>query len=270
MSQITNSDPRELQRLRGIQQNERKQVRNRYNAQDDRLGIKRGTSAANAEQLRNDTRNNQLDAARSQTLLNQTRTDRNADMAAGRQRGEEIFGNQALGRVDANKSAEIQDILSRRQANLDGFTPQEQEAMRDQNMRSIVQSQQAGSRDLARNQARSGVRGGLAAAQQQSFQAATQGQIADQERQLFLSQIGQKRDALDRFEGSQRTTEQDLLGRQQFNLDQGAREKLGALSTELGMGSLGAAERASIMQQVLGERGNRMSQTIAQQTKSRF
>lgn len=248
---------------------QRKDVRRQYESQDARLGLKKGTSAARADALRQEAENTRISNQRQAQLLAQNRAGRDADLAQGRKRGEEIFGNDALGRVNAEKSAEIADILNRRKAQLEGYTPEEQQAMREQNMKSIVQGQQAGARDLQRQQARSGVRGALASNQQQSLQAGNQAQLADQERQLFLSQIAEKRGALDKFEGSQRDTEKDILTRQQFNLDQKAREKLGALTTEMGMGSLGAAERASVMQQVLGESANRSAQDIAQQTKGK-
>jgi hypothetical protein len=244
-------------------------LKKQYEQQDARLGLKKGTSAARADQMRQEAENTRIANQRQAQLLATTKANRDVDLAQGRKRGEEIFGNDALGRINAEKSTEIADILNRRKAQLEGYTPEEQQAMREQNMKSIIQGQQAGARDLQRQQARSGVRGALASNQQQSLQAGNQAQLADQERQLFLSQIAEKRGALDKFEGSQRATEQDILGRQQFNLDQRAREKLGALTTEMGMGSLGAAERASVMQQVLGESANRSAQDIAQQTKGK-
>lgn len=217
------------------------------------------------------------------------RENRDADLLRGRARGQELFGNNALGRVGEQRSGAISNILNQRQANmtrsgdiaeilaqrkaqLQGYTPEEQQAMREQNTAEIYRNQSAGARDLARQQARSGVRGALGAAQQSAFQQATQAQLADQERQLFLSNIAEKRGALDKFEGSTRTQEQferegldrlegstrtteaDELARLQYNLDQLAREKAGMLTTEFGYGGLGAQDRAAILQQILGER----------------
>jgi hypothetical protein len=194
---------------------------------------------------------------------------RAADMAAGQARGETLFGGNALGRLNEGRSADVSDILARRQANLAGFTPEEQGAMRDQNMKSILQSQQAGSRDLARQQARSGVRGGLASAQQGAMQMAGQGQLADQERQLFLENIAQKRGALDQFEQSQTGAEATERGLQQYNQAQAAKELLGKLSTEMGYGSLGSADRAAAMQSALGEKTLSGSKDIAEMTKGK-
>ena len=216
-------------------------------------------------QLEDEARGNQ----RQIELEERNKKNLEADLAQGRARGQDLFGNEALGRVNAQRSADIADILARRKAQLEGFTPEEQQAMREQNMGAIFSNQQAGSRDLARQQARSGVRGALGAAQQAAFQQATQGQLADQERQLFLANIAEKRDALGRLEGSQRATEADELARQQFNLGQLGREKAGMLTTEFGYGGLGAQERAAALQQILGESGAASSERIAQATKGK-
>lgn len=206
------------------------------------------------EEERKQMRQAALFEAQERRLQNQYRAARDADLARGKQRGEQIFGNQALGRIDDARSKEIQDILSARKSNLSGFSTEEQQAMRDQNLAAILQGQKAGARDLARQQARAGVRGSIAGAQQQALQTATQGQLADQERQLFLNQIAERRSALDKFEGSQTAAEQSELGRKQFNLSQANKELLGKLSTEMGYGGLGAAERASAVQSVVGDK----------------
>lgn len=203
------------------------------------------------------------------TRLKTLQRGREQDLASGRKRGEQIFGKQALGRVDEARSASMADILARRQANLEGFTADEQGAMRDQNMKQILAGQQAGVRDLARQQARSGVRGGLASAQQGAMQMAGQGQLADQERQLFLENIAQKRGALDQFEQSQTGAEATELSKKQYNQSQAAKELMGKLSTELGFGSLGASDRASAMQAALGEKALSGSKEIAEATKGK-
>jgi hypothetical protein len=141
--------------------------------------------------------------------------------------------------------------------------------MRDQNMKSILQGQQAGARDLARNQARAGVRGGLASAQQGAFAQQGQGQLADQERQLFLENIAQKRGALDQFEQSQTGAEATDLGKLQYNQSQAAKELLGKLSTEMGYGSLGSADRSAAMQSALGEKALSASKEIAEANKGK-
>lgn len=161
------------------------------------------------------------------------RQGREQDLASGRARGEEVFKAGALGRIS------------------EGFSPEEQQAMREQNLKAITQGQQAASRNLARQQAMSGVRGPLAAAQQSQQNLGAQGQLADQERQLFLENIANKRAG------------------QQFNIGQGEKELAGRMSTEMGYGSLGAAERAAAMQSVLGDKALLGSKDIARQTKGK-
>ncbi len=194
---------------------------------------------------------------------------RNLDLKAGRDRGQEIFGNQALGRLDTSRSSDVADILARRKEQLGGYTPEEQQAMREQNMAAIVNTQKAGSRDLARQQARSGVRGALASNQQAQYQLGTQGQLADQERQLFLNNIAAKRDALSGYEQSVGGAEKGELERQQFNLGQGEKELQGKLSTEFGYGGLGAQERSAAMQSILGDKAIKSSKDIAAITKGK-
>lgn len=194
---------------------------------------------------------------------------RKRDLKAGEALGKKFFGENSLGSVGSERSSAVQDILARRQSQLEGYTPEEQQAMRENNMKSVVQAQQAGSRDLARQQSRSGVRGALASAQQGAFGQQSQAQLADQERQLFLQQIAEKRGALDKFEGSQRTSEADEFGRKQFDIGQREKEKAGQLTTSLGVAGLGAGERAAAMQSILGDKALLGSERIAQMTKGK-
>lgn len=217
------------------------------------------------EQARKDAYYNQQEQRKQQ----QNAAARAADLAKGQARGEQIFGNQALGRVDASRSADMQDVLARRKANLGGYTPEEQQAMREQNMGSILASQKMGARDLARQQARSGVRGALAANQMQAQNLASQGQLADQERQLFLQNIANKRDALGQYEQSAAGMEKGEFDKQAFNLGQGEKELQGKLSTEFGYGGMGAQDRAAALQSVLGSRAEAVSKEIAEKTKGK-
>lgn len=193
------------------------------------------------------------------------RAGREQDLATGRARGEEIFGNQALGRVSSDRSADVADILARRKEALKGYNSQEQQAQREQALQEVLRGQQAGARDLARQQSRAGVRGALAGAQQSAFQQATQKQLADQERQLYLANLAQQQQNLNSYEQSVTGAESGELARQQYNIDQANKELLGKLSTELGYGSLGAAERGAAIQSVLGDKQLSASKDIAAQ-----
>lgn len=202
-------------------------------------------SPENQTRIQNERFNTQLAAAKKA---------RNEDLAEGRARGEELFKEGNLGRVRGQRSADTSDIIAKRKANLQGFTPEEQNAMKEGALKTLDQNAQTSARQLAINQARSGVRGATAAAQSASLQKGLAGAKADQERELFLKNIDNKRAALDALEGTTGRTEADELGREQFNIGQQNKETYGKLSTEMGFGSLGAGERAAVMESVLGQR----------------
>lgn len=194
---------------------------------------------------------NEIDREKYNTMLQDTRNAREEDMARGRQRGNELFGDGQLGRLEEGRAAEVADVIARRKANLNGFSSEEQGAMRD-NQRSLDQSTQGQIRQLKGQQAAAGVRGPAALAQQGQLVQQNQQAKADQERQLFVSQIAERRNALDKLEGSTNDARKEELGRSQFNIGQKNKEKYGQLSTELGFASLGAGERSAIMQRLIG------------------
>jgi hypothetical protein len=118
-------------------------------------------SPENQTRIQNERFNTQLAAARKA---------RNEDMAEGRARGEEIFKEGNLGRVRADRSADTADIIARRKENLKGFSQEEQNAMKEGALKTLDQNAQTSARQLALQQARSGVRGATAAAQSASLQ----------------------------------------------------------------------------------------------------
>jgi hypothetical protein len=170
---------------------------------------------------------------------------REQDMAKGRARGEELFKEGTLGRVRQDRSQDIQDVIAQRRANLQGFTPEEQNAMRENNLKTIQQSAAGNIRALRGQQAASGIRGATAGAQIASAQRASQANVADTERELFLKQMDAKRSALGAFEGSATQAEQNDLARQQYNQDQKNKELMSRISTEFGYANLGSGERAA-------------------------
>lgn len=188
---------------------------------------------------------------------------RNQDIAEGAKMGEKYFGNQALGRVNENRSADIQSILNQRKAQSAGYTPEELQVMRSQNMGQILQNQAAASRDLARQQARSGVRGAIASNQQSSLQNQNQGVLANQEQQLFLNNIAAKRQGLNDYQSGVQGAEANELARRQYNLGNQGQELAGKLSTTFGLANLGTQERAAAMQSILGTKAADAYQKIA-------
>lgn len=204
-----------------------------------------------ADDLRWQQRTAQLDAQAAQQQ-SAAKAAREADLAAGRARGQEMFSEGSLGRVRSERSQDINDVMARRRANLEGFTAEEQNAMRDTNLKAIQQAAQGQMRSLRRDQARSGVRGATASAQMAAAQKANQGVIADQERELFLKQMDARRQALGQFEQSATGAEAQDLARQQFNIAQQNKEKQAQLATEFGYAQLGQADRASQAQLAAG------------------
>ena len=60
-------------------------------------------------------------AMREQALRQQAEQSRKADMAAGRQRGEEAFGGNALGKIEGGRAAEVADLINMRKQQLGVF-----------------------------------------------------------------------------------------------------------------------------------------------------
>lgn len=203
--------------------------------------------------------------SRGQKLLDRNRADRNRDMEEGRRRGEQVFGEGMLGRVDAARSQEVGDVLARRRENLAGFTPEEQNALREQNMTAINQASQGQMRQLRAQQASAGVRGPAALAQQNAMMQGAQGQMTQAERDLFIKNAEMKRGALDSLEQSIGSARSDELSRQQFNIGQQNKEKYGQISSELGFASLGSSDRAAVAQQLLGEKQLKVAKDMANQ-----
>ena len=192
--------------------------------------------------------------AQTQTYAAQYAKDRAKDMAAGRKRGEELFGNKALGSVAEQRSGAAADVLARRQQQLSGYTPEERNLLNSQYMTEL--NQQFGGQVLeARRLAQAGgLRGPAAAALAQRSLADQAGARANLQRDLFLQEQGQKRDALGGYEKSLSDIEAKELERQVFNMGQREKEKLGIIGTEMGFSGLGSGDRAAASQMIAGDR----------------
>lgn len=164
------------------------------------------------------------------------RQQREQDLAAGRKRGEEIFTEGSLGRLD--------DMVmnARKQQAEQGFTTNETNALRDQNLAALNQ-QNAGAARAARIQAAAeGVRGNRAVAMNNKLAGEQSAAAANNERELFLKGVEARRQGLT-----------DLEAAQKYNQEQKNRELQGRLTTELGYGGLGAAERGAAIQAIVGQ-----------------
>lgn len=198
-------------------------------------------------------------------MENRARAQREQDLARGKARGEELFSEGALGRMEEGRAAEIADIISRRQAESQGFTPQEMQAMREQNMTEIGRQQAAQQRQLRSEQARSGVRGATASAQKAAQQQAFQGQMTQSERDLFLKNIDARRAGMDKLEGSVTAARGEELARKEYNLQSANKERFARLATEFAYGSLGAEDRAAALQAITAQNAARFQGELANQ-----
>ena len=191
--------------------------------------------------------------------LERVRKARAEDLAAGRARGQELFGEGKLGRIADVRRPDIERVISERRAQLSGLTPEEEQLMREGTARQLQRTTQGQLRQLRGLQAQAGLRGGTAAAQQAQVLRGGAEQRANLERDILRDQIAARRQALGAFEGT--------LGREreaaQFDIGQAGRERMGQLSTELGFGQLGAAERSSVLQQIAGEEAARVAERQA-------
>lgn len=185
--------------------------------------------------------------------LDTTRADRQKDMDEGRARGEELFGDGALGRLDDQRSDEVAGIIADRKANLAGYTPEELNAMKGQADSRVGQAEYMAKRELRGAQGRAGLSGGVAAGQAAGITRAANKERAGADRDIFLSQIEARRGALDKYEGSVGTARNNELGLSKFNLDQKNKELMSRLSTEFGYAGLGASERSAIMTKMIGQ-----------------
>jgi hypothetical protein len=91
-----------------------------------------------------------------QRRLTQLREERAKDQAEGRARGEELFGEGTLGRVEQGRLPETQRLVERREAGLGGLTAAESAAAREKALGGITEQSQT---ELARVRAALGRQG---------------------------------------------------------------------------------------------------------------
>jgi hypothetical protein len=159
------------------------------------------------------------------------------DFAQGLKFGKEQIGEGSLGRIGTD--ADVQAALQTRRQALGGLTGQEMQGQRDVATQRIQGQTESARRRLAAAQARSGVRGGTASAQQ----AGVIGQGIE-------AQAGFERDLMLQNRAAQQTAAGNLLtdvsGVRQFDLSQAARERSAQLQAGMGFTQLGVSERAGV------------------------
>lgn len=122
---------------------------------------------------------------------------------------------------------DFKDILEKRKAGLGGFSSEEAAAQRAQMALGLGRQQEAARRQLLAAQAKSGIKGGAAAAQQGRFAEQAMAQRAGSEQELFIKNIAEQQKRLKEYE--------DLQKAQQF----------GGLAAELTRWQMAQAESAA-------------------------
>lgn len=171
---------------------------------------------------------------------------RDADMAKGRARGQELFGTPFVQASQGERSQDMASVIAARKAGMQGYSAPETNALRDQMQQGVSRQEATTMRQLRGSQAQSGVRGALAATQQAQVLQEMGKQRAQAEREIFIQNMAQKQTGLDKFE-------QSLRGAETEEIQRYGQRQTGKLGTEMGYAQMGAADRAAIQQQLLGE-----------------
>lgn len=177
----------------------------------------------------------------------------NRGLGAGEAYASKYFGPGKLGRVKEDISPEMKSILAMRQANLNGFTPEEQTMQREQFTTQLGGQQQGNMRALRGMQGSSGVRGPAAGAQAVNIANATTAARGQAERDMAINQIGAKREALGQYQTAQGNADQNIYDRQRTNLQMKMNEAQGMLTGGLGMAGLSTQGYVADQQRIAAE-----------------
>lgn len=172
------------------------------------------------------------------TILNASEQQRAraADYQTGLKRGQDLFRNDP----------EMKDILDRRKSMLQGMDAKEMVGARDQMVRGIQGQQQQGLRQLMGSQARAGVGGARAAAQQAAFMNTANINRSNAEQDFALKNYDLKRQGLNDYS--------QAIGQRNF----------GEMASAIGEQQLGVSDRTGAQQAMIA---NSMAQAANQQPK---
>lgn len=212
--------------------------------------VKRARRDERARQIETERRAEQESAVERQSVREKAL--RAEDLAAGRKRGEEVFG-ELEARTQEERTKDFLDVLERRREALGGLTAQQQTALESQALGGIARQQQTQQRQLRGLQAGAGVQGGLAAQQQLGLAQQAQQQAAEAQQNIFLANIGRQQEALGAFE-------QTAAAEQQ----RAQQTRAGQLGVEFGFAGLGAQERGGLRQIALGQQTAAAAQAAAE------
>ena len=168
---------------------------------------------------------------------NARRLARMEDIATGEKFAGKVLG-EGLGRLSTQPG--IQDALEAQRALLGGLSAPEMQAQRDIATQGIQGATESARRRLAAAQARAGVRGATAGAQQMGILGQGIQARQNMEQQLLLADRAAKSKAAEELLAGQGAVSK-------FDLAQAAREKQARLAGGLGFAQLGSAERSGTM-----------------------
>ena len=132
----------------------------------------------------------------------------------------------SMGRLNDERKAEIDELLAKQKAGMDGMTPQEMQAAREQGVSGINGQLSTNMSMLGDIAAGNGVRGGSAVGLQMGAMQQAQQQSGSLARQLILDNIAQKNIAMDRYGNTLQTQQGVGLGIQDSNNQSANAEKL--------------------------------------------
>lgn len=112
---------------------------------------------------------------------------------------------QVLEGIPDAPKMDLTELIEKRKAGLGGFSSEESNAQRAQMALNLGRQQEASRRQLLAAQARSGVRGGAAVAQQSRFAQQGMAQRAQGEQQLFVQNIAEQQRRLKEYEDLQKS-----------------------------------------------------------------
>jgi hypothetical protein len=178
------------------------------------------------------------------------------DAAAGYAHADKngIGADGSHGRID--KTA-LDELLAKQKLGLDGMTPAEMQAAREQGTATINQQLATNMQQFGDVAAGNGIRGGSAAGLQMQALAGAQAASGQLSRQMILDNVAQKNIAMDRY-GTTLNSEMDIQGK---NLEKKMSEKLARELAATNYSSQIDSLRSGDMADALTRQGLRISQS---------
>lgn len=158
---------------------------------------------------------------------------------------------KALEGIPQTPKLDLKEIIERRKAGLGGYSAEESGAQRSQLALNLMRQQEGARRQLLAAQAKAGVRGGAASAQQGRFAEAAMAQRAGGEQELFIKNIAEQQRRMKEYEDVQKAQQfgnlaADLTRMQMASAESAAGKQLEAARV-LGEAQVKAAREGKII-----------------------